>query len=671
MARCDILLTNAVVLTMDGEFTIHDPGGVAVTGQDIVAVGPDALSYDAPERLDCGGRVVMPGLVNAHTHAPMSLLRGLADDLRLDVWLMGYMMPVEREFVTPEFVRLGTQLGCAEMIRSGVTCFADMYYFEEAVAAAAAEAGMRALCGQTVLRFPAPDARSFEEGLARARGFVQEWKGHPLIVPAPAPHAPYTCTSEILRSCAELAAEFDVPLHIHLSETLLEVEDLRRTHGMPGVPYVRKHGLLDAKVLAAHCVHLDEGEMRSLKNAGAGVAHNPTSNLKLAAGVAPVAKMLDLGLNVGIGTDGPASNNDLDMFEETRLAALLAKGFSGDPTALPARDALAMATRLGAAALHMEDVTGSLEPGKRADLIVLDLHRLHALPAFGRDPAAVYARIVYTAKSSDVSDVMCNGQWLMRGRALQTLDEERLLAEAVGRAARIDAFISSREVSVLQKLVAVGGAVEQESFEVQVKARLASDARVLEALGGGELTVIRRSRYRQHDIYWGFGDPHQGRLRYRDDEFLDEDGEVTGERSRLTLTGHTREDRFGHVLLFRSRYLAPAAHSARFYREYFKPATEHLVTKERRRWLVAYRGVEFYVHLDRLLRPALEGHFLGVKSRTWSQRDARDKAAIITDLLALFGASADDTFGDGYVALAAGDDTRPGADPLTAPDPPR
>jgi 5-methylthioadenosine/S-adenosylhomocysteine deaminase len=653
MPPCDLLLTNAHVLTMDEHYTQYATGAVAIQGDAIAAIGPDALQYTAAQTIDCQGRVVMPGLVNAHTHAPMALLRGLADDLRLDVWLMGYMMPVEREFVSPEFVRLGTHLACAEMIRSGITCFADMYYFEDSVAQATADAGMRALCGQTVLRFQAPDASSYEEGLARARDFIGRWKGHPLVVPGVAPHAPYTCTAEILRASAELAAEFDVPLHIHLSETLLEVEESRRLHGMPGVPWVKKQGLFDAKVLAAHCVHVDDGEMRALKNADAGVAHNPTSNLKLAAGVAPVARMLELGVNVGIGTDGAASNNDLDMFEETRLAALLAKGIAGDPTALPAREALAMATRLGAAALHMADLTGSLEPGKRADLIVLDLDRLHTVPAFGRDPGSIYARIVYAAKSSDVTDVMCNGRWLMRDRRLLTLNERELAREAQDRAGRIDAFLGSREVSVLQKLVAVGGAVEQESFEVQVKARLTSADRVLSALAGDEVTVIRSSRYRQHDIYWSFDDPDQGRLRYRDDDFLDESGTVTGERSRLTLTGRTREDRFGAVLLSRSRYFAPAAHSARFYREYFRPTAEHVVDKERRRWLVVYRGVEFYLHLDKLINPPADGFYLEVKSRTWSQRDARDKAAIITELLSLFGASPDETIADGYVDLAA------------------
>jgi 5-methylthioadenosine/S-adenosylhomocysteine deaminase len=648
---CDLLLSNAIVLTMDERFTIHAGSGVAIAGDAIVAVGPDALRCEASETIDCRGRVVMPGLVNAHTHAPMSLLRGLADDLRLDVWLMGYMMPVEREFVSPDFVALGTKLACAEMIRSGVTCFADMYYFEDAVAGAAAAAGLRALCTQTVLRFPSPDAASYEDSLARARDFIERWRGHPLIVPGPAPHAPYTCTPEILRACAELAAEFDVPLHTHLSETLLEVEESRRVHGMPVVPYVKKQGLFGAKVLAAHCVHVDEGEMRALKNAGAGVAHNPSSNLKLAAGIAPVARMLDLGVHVGIGTDGAASNNDLDMFEETRLAALLAKGAGGDPTAVPARDALAMATRLGARALHMGDRIGSLEPGKRADLIAVDLDRLHNVPAYARDPAGVYAQIVYAAKSTDVVDVMCNGRWLMRDRRLLTLDEDALRAAAREQARRVDAFLGSREVSVLQKLVAVGGAVEQESFEVQAKARVASAEHVRRVIDGDELTAIRSSHYRQHDTYWSFEDPDQGRLRYRLDEFLDEHGAVAKERSRLTLTGRTREDRFGAVLLFRSRYLAPASHSARFYREYFRPAAEQVVEKDRRRWLVAYRGVEFFVHLDRLVQPPGDGWFLEIKSRTWSRRDAQDKARVITELLALFGASPDDTISDGYVDL--------------------
>jgi 5-methylthioadenosine/S-adenosylhomocysteine deaminase len=648
-ASCDLLLTNATILTMNEALEVYPRGAVAVTGDRIVAVGDTLDQWQARERIDCDGRVIMPGFVNAHTHVPMTLMRGLADDLKLDVWLMGYVMPVEREFVNPDFVRLGTGLACAEMIRSGITSFADMYYFEESVAQATAAAGMRALCGQTVLKFPTPDASSYEDSLALAREFIVKWKGHPLIVPAPAPHAPYTCTAEILRACAELAVEFDVPIHTHLSETLFEVEQWRKTHGMPVVPWVKKQGLFDAHVLCAHCVHIDEGEMRTLRNAGAGVAHNPSSNLKLGSGVAPVTKMLEVGVDVGIGTDGPASNNDLDMFEEVRLAALLAKGTTGDPTVLPAQQALLMATRLGARALGIGDITGSLEVGKRADLIVLDLNGVHSIPHFSRDPHAISARIVYSAKAGDVSDVMCNGAWLMRNRVLLTLDERALSDGAREYARRIDAFLITREGSVLKKLVAIGGAVETESFEVQVKARIASAAPVTAALESKEITVIRAAHYHQYDSYFSFTDASQGRLRYREDEFLDEKGVVTNVRARLTLTGEAREGQFGSVLLSRSRYLAPATHSRRFYREYFRPASEREVEKERRRWLVVYRGVEFYVHLDRLLAPAREGYFLEVKSRTWSRRDAQDKAAVIMDLLQVLGASPQDVFDEDYV----------------------
>src|SRR5688572_22474911 len=253
--QVDTLFINALVLTMDENFSQYFPGAVAVKGDRIVAVGNEEelnREYSAQETVDCNGKILMPGLINAHTHVPMTLLRGLADDLRLDVWLMGYMMPVEREFVSPEFVRLGTLLACAEQIRSGVTTFNDMYYFEEDVAKAAADAGMRAVCGQSVMKFPAPDAASYEGSLAMAREFIQRWKDHPLIVPAVSPHAPYTCTAEILRATAELAREFDVPLHTHLSETAFEVDNMRNENGMPVIPYVKKQGLLDAKLIAAH-----------------------------------------------------------------------------------------------------------------------------------------------------------------------------------------------------------------------------------------------------------------------------------------------------------------------------------------------------------------------------------------------------------------------------------
>jgi 5-methylthioadenosine/S-adenosylhomocysteine deaminase len=650
--EADILLTNAIVITMDESFSQYEPGAVAISGNSILAVGPEQeikKSYTAAETIDCQGKVLMPGLVNAHTHVPMTLLRGLADDLRLDVWLLGYMMPVEREFVSPDFVRLGTELACVELIRSGVTCFADMYYFEESVAEATARAGLRAVCSQTVMKFPTPDAKFYEESLAAAREYIQRWKDHPLIVPSVAPHAPYTCTEEILRATAELAVEFDVPLHTHIAETAPEVENARQEYGMPVVPYVKKQNLFEAKVLAAHCVHIDDGEIYTLLHHNAGVAHNPSSNLKLASGFAPVTKMMKAGLNVGIGTDGPASNNDLDMFEEIRLASFIAKAHSGDPTALPADMALAMATRLGANALHIGHLTGTLEPGKRADLILVDIHTLHNAPRFKREPNATYAQIVYAAKSSDVTDVMVNGKWLMRAQQLTTLDDEDLYQQASDYARQIDTFLIEREQSVLSKLIAIGGASEEESFEVQAKVQISDPQPVLEAIEKPDVEVLYTRHYHEYDTYFSFDDPKQGFLRYREDEFVDDDGEVSKVRYRLTLLGPAREHQFpSDVLLSRSRFIAPATHSLRFYREYFNPSNETFIEKDRLRWRVIFKGTEFYINLDQLESPNL-GYFLEVKSRTWSRRDAEHKAMMAEDLITFLGASPEKTVAKDYI----------------------
>ena len=654
----DLLLTNAVVLTMNDQFSLYEPGAVAILGDHILAVGREAdlLAAIQPAQVhDCGGKVLMPGLINAHTHVPMTLLRGLADDLRLDVWLMGYMMPVERQFVSPDFVRLGTQLACAELIRSGVTCFADMYYFEDHVARATAQAGMRAVCSQTVLKFPAPDARDFEESLEITRQFLQDWKDHPLIVPSVAPHAVYTCTQEILQRTAALAAEFDVPLHTHIAETAAEVENNRNAYDMPVVPYLKKQNLFEAKVLAAHCVHIDEGEIRTLKHHHVGVAHNPSSNLKLASGFAPVQKMLEAGLDVGIGTDGPASNNDLDMFEELRLAAFLAKGVTGDPTALPAAQALAMATRMGANALHIGQLTGTLEVGKRADLILVDILRLHNAPRFRRDVDGLYAQLVYATHATDVTDVMVNGQWLMRDRQLLTLDEAELLSQAQEYAQRIDQFLIEREQSILSKLIAIGGATEGESYEVQAKVPIENPAPILLALEHKDIEILHTRHYHEYDTYFSFADPQQGYLRYREDEYLDDrlagQQEVSRVRYRLTLLGPAREYSFPtSVLLSRSRFIAPANHSLRFYREYFKPISEMVIDKHRLRWRVLFRGIEFYINLDRLDNPPL-GYFLEVKSRTWSRRDAENKSNLAQDLIRFLGAEPENIISQDYLEI--------------------
>ena len=650
----DILLTNAIVLTMDKKLNLYEPGAVAVKGNSILAVGPEAelkKDYPGSQQFDCQGKVLMPGLVNAHTHVPMTLLRGLADDLRLDVWLLGYMMPVEREFVSPDFVRLGTLIGCAEFIRTGITSFADMYYFEEDVAKATVEAGLRGVLGQTVLKFPSPDANSYEDSLEAAREFIVGWKNHELIVPAVSPHAPFTCTADILRSCAALAAEFDVPLHTHISETAIEVENMRREQDMPVIPYIKKQNLFDAKVLAAHCVHLDFGEIITLKHYNAGVAHNPSSNMKLASGMAPVSQMLNEGVNVGIGTDGPSSNNDLDMFEEIRLASFMAKIRENSPTALPARQALLMATRMGADAMHIGHLTGSLEPGKRADLILVDINTLHNSPRFRRDPNGIYAQLVYAAKSTDVTDVMVNGRWLMRDKELLTIKLPALMEEVQSYAEKIDHFLIRREQSVLAKLIAIGGATEGESFEVQAKVQISDHQQIIESLKKPEIEVVYTRHYHEYDTYFNFTDPEQGSVRHREDEFINEKHEVEYVRARLTHIGPAREEEFpSKVLLSRSRFLAPANQSLRFLREYFTPDKELYIEKDRLRWLVRYKGEEFYVNIDEVKKPQL-GFFLEVKSRTWSRTDAEEKAALIAELITALGADPQKTVTQDYAEI--------------------
>jgi 5-methylthioadenosine/S-adenosylhomocysteine deaminase len=652
--KADLLFTNAIVLTMDQKMQQFEPGAVAVQGNSILSVGLEAdlkKQYPGAETFDCGGKVLMPGLVNAHTHVPMTLLRGLADDLRLDVWLLGYMMPVEREFVSPDFVQLGTLIGCAEFIRSGVTAFADMYYFEEDVAKATVKAGLRGVLGQTVLKFPSPDAGSYEDSLEAAREFIVGWRGHELIVPAVSPHAPYTCTPDILRACAALAAEYDVPLHTHIAETAFEVENMRMQENMPVIPYIKKQNLFDAKVLLAHCVHVDHGEINTMKHHKAGVAHNPSSNMKLASGMAPVTRMLSEGLKVGIGTDGPSSNNDLDMFEEIRLAAFMAKTRENDPTALPAKQALLMATRMGAEAMHIGEITGSLEAGKRADLILVELDTLHNNPRFRRDPDGIYAQLVYAAKSTDVTDVMVNGRWLMKDSELTTINLTDLLEDAGQYARKIDQFLIKREQSVLSKLIAIGGATEGESFEVQAKVRISDPKNSIESLSKPELEIVYSRHYQEYDTYFIFDDPEQGSVRHREDEFINGDGEVAYVRSRLTHVGPRREEEFpSKVVLSRSRFLAPANQSLRFLREYFTPDRELFIQKDRLRWLVRYKQVEFYVNIDTVHKPRL-GHFLEVKSRTWSRTDAKEKAALITELITLLGANPEKTVTQDYAEI--------------------
>jgi 5-methylthioadenosine/S-adenosylhomocysteine deaminase len=651
----DILLTNGLVVTMNALGDLIPQGAVAIKGRDIVAVGPtdEILSaWVAPECLNCEGAAILPGLINAHTHVPMSLLRGLADDLRLDVWLYGYMLPVEREFVSPEFCRWGTLLSCAEMIRSGVTCFADMYYYEHEVAQAVAQAGMRAICAETVMKWPTPDAESYDHALVLCRQFIEQWKGHPLVTPAIGPHAPESSTPELLEEAARLAAEFDVPLLIHVAETAGGAEETRELYGLSSVEVLERYGLLEGHVLAAHCVHVSEQELAIMAKRGVHVAHNPTSNLKLASGLADVVGMLRAGITVGIGTDGQGSNNDQDMFTELHLAALLPKGITLDPTAVPARQAFAMATIDGARALGLEQIVGSLEVGKRADIAVLELNCVHNVPRFDLSPENTYSQLVYAAKSHDVKHVMIDGRWMMRDHLLMTLDEAQIRTEAQRIATQVGAFIARREQSLVDKLVALGTLHWTETYEVQVKVSVPDEGALAERLlTCPEVMVIKPSVRKQYDTYFFFDDPEESIVRYREDYLMDRGLEVRPIYN-LTLRGPAKEREFADsVLLSRSRFTADADRSLRFYREYFQPLEEKRVDKIRRRWRIKYKGVDFAANLDRLIRPSPGDVYLELKARTWSKQDALQKAEMISELLDVLAVDKGGLVQDEYVSF--------------------
>jgi len=363
------------------------------------------------------GQIVLPGLINTHTHAPMTLFRGLADDLPLMEWLEEHIFPAEADNVDEEFVRWGTRLACLEMLRGGITTFVDMYYFEDAIAEEAEACGMRAVVGETLIDFPAPDNKSWDEAVAYMERFLERWRGHELVTPAVAPHAPYTVSAEHLQQAHELATRFDVPMLIHLAEDHSEVDQILERTGQRPVAYADGLGILDDRVLAAHMVWPSEDEIATLAERGVGVAHCPQSNMKVAAGIAPVPALLAGGVDVGLGTDGPASNNDLDLWEEMDTAAKIHKVASGDPTVVSAVEALRMATIGGARAIGMGDEIGSLEPGKLADLIVVDPSGFHQQPLY--DP---YSTLTYSTKASDVVTVVVHGELLVDEGRVLTVD---------------------------------------------------------------------------------------------------------------------------------------------------------------------------------------------------------------------------------------------------------
>jgi len=428
------------VITENAQRRVIENGAVAVRGERIIGVGTKAeidARFQAGNRLDRPDAILAPGLINTHTHAAMSLFRGIADDLRLQDWLEKFIFPAEAKNVSPDFVRWGTRLGCLEMLLGGTTTFTDMYYFEDVVAETAKEAGMRGVLGETVIGFPVADAKTPAEALQFTERFLTRFRDDPLVVAAVAPHALYTNSDETLKACRALANKHQAPLLIHLSETKKENDDAMAKRHMTPTQVLDSLGVWSGRSVAAHCVWVDEGDMAILKQRGVGVAHCPSSNMKLASGVAPVTRMLALDMAVGLGPDGPAgSNNDFNLFEEMDLAAKLQKVTTGDPRAVPAAAALEMATIRGARALGMEKDIGSVEDGKRADLIMVRLDRPNAVPLYD-----AVSQMVYALKAEDVRDVMINGKPVVRDAQILTLDEKAILLKAAEYRARISASL--------------------------------------------------------------------------------------------------------------------------------------------------------------------------------------------------------------------------------------
>jgi 5-methylthioadenosine/S-adenosylhomocysteine deaminase len=424
----DLLISGGMVVTMDPEFRIIEDGAIAVDGDTIAAIGKRADlegKIRAAKTIDARGAIIMPGMINGHMHAAMSLFRGVAEDRALDDWLRNYIFPAEARNVTEDFVLWGTRLGVLEMLRGGVTCYADMYYFEDIAAQVTKEAGMRGVLGETVLDFPAPDNKTPEAALAYCEKFIDKWKGDPLVTPAVAPHSIYTASNDTLKKTAELARRKGVPILMHIAEAPFESELSRARHGGSPVHFLETFGFLGPDVVGAHCVWLDAADIATLLKRRVGTVHNPSSNMKLASGVMPVVQLLHAGVPVGLGTDSAAANNNQDLFQEMNLAAKLQKVTRMDPRALTAREAVEMATIGGARALHMEDKIGSLEAGKQADIVLIGLGATHSTPMYD-----VYSQLVYALNAHDVLTVVIAGKIVMEVRVMYTMDKPLILAKA-------------------------------------------------------------------------------------------------------------------------------------------------------------------------------------------------------------------------------------------------
>lgn len=438
-----IIYGDHVVTMVEQQAPIKD-GAVAITGTDIIAVDSRRAidkAYRAKKKLRGKNRILMPGLINGHTHSAMTLFRGMADDRDLMDWLNNYIFPMEGRFVDAEFVRIGTELACWEMIRTGTTTFVDMYFYPQIIAAVVQDCGLRAVIAAPAIDFPSPGFKGWDDSFAAAERFVQQWRNkNERITAAFAPHAPYSVAPEHLRQIADAAARLNAPVSMHIAEAHAETEIIRAKYGNTPVAHVAGTGLFNVRLIAAHMVHPDKEEIALLSRKRVGVIHNPTSNLKLAAGISPVPQMLAAGVSVGLGTDGAASNNDLDLWEEMRLAALLHKHQQGDPKALPAPTALALATRMGAEAAGLEGVTGQLKPGLRADMIQVSLASPRLAPLYN-----VESHLVYAIDSSDVITTMVSGKVLMADGEVKTLKRKAVRDAAQRMADEIAAAVAEQK----------------------------------------------------------------------------------------------------------------------------------------------------------------------------------------------------------------------------------
>jgi len=421
--EADIVIKNGMVLTMDDKFTLHKKADVAVSDSKIIDIS-EKTPYSGKKIIEAEGKLIMPGLINCHTHAAMTLLRGLADDIPLDVWWNKFIFPIEKKFVNSEFVRIGCGLAAIEMIKSGTTSFADMYFYEDAAAEICKQIGIRAFLGEGILDFPTPDSKSADEALIKIEKLHEKWGKDPIIHLMVAPHAPYSCNPENLIKSRKLADKLNLPLHIHLAETSAEVGEVENLESI---------GFLCDRLSAAHCVHVSKTEMDILKKHKVKVAHCQESNMKLASGMAPIVEMNDLGITIGLGTDGAASNNNLDMFDEMDAAAKVHKLVRSDPTVMDAKTVLKMATGGAAKVLLKEKEIGSLEVGKKADIIILDLNRPHLTPLYN-----IYSNLVYSAGGGEVDTAIINGKLIMENRDILTIDEEEIIDRANSIARRIE-----------------------------------------------------------------------------------------------------------------------------------------------------------------------------------------------------------------------------------------